>query len=431
MNEAGIGRAGNERRGKQTRYGRGYGADPLERTGSVKRRKRKSEERIKRINGERMKRKSQAARAGVKEAADFPLFIIVFVLVVVGVVMVSSAGYYDTMSQMDDPYYYLKRVVTWSGLSFAVMLTTALLPYRVYFKLAPAIMTVSFLLLALVFTPLGEMRNDAVRWLNFGPVTVMPGELAKGAAIIFTAWFLSKDPERIRSFTKGVAPMLLLCAAYFFLIWKQPNLSTAVTVCGVIIGVMFVAGLKWKHLGLLCAAGAAGVFALILMDEDGYQLKRLTSFWDPLADQKYNGYQVTQALLAIGAGGPFGVGLGKSIQKALYLPEAQTDFILAVIGEETGLLGCVLLLCAYLFLIWKGIDIAIRAEDMFGRLLAAGITVMIALQVILNVAVVTSVMPPTGVTLPFISYGGNSLLLFMAGAGILLNISRKKKAEAR
>ena len=163
---------------------------------------------------------------------------------------------------------------------------------------------------------------------------------------------------------------------------------------------------------------------MILTDEDGYRLKRLTSFLDPFQDPLGDGYQVIQSLLALGSGGLFGVGLGRSIQKTLYLPEPQNDFIFAIIGEELGYIGCLALIACYMILIWRGTHISLNAPDMFGTLLAAGITIMLALQVVLNIAVVTSSMPPTGITLPFISYGGNALMLFMGSMGILLNISR-------
>jgi len=182
--------------------------------------------------------------------------------------------------------------------------------------------------------------------------------------------------------------------------------------------------MKWRYLFGLGTIGAAAMAILIFSDEDGYRLKRVTSFLDPFADPLDTGFQVVQSLLALGSGGFFGVGLGKSIQKNLYLPEPQNDFILAIIGEELGYFGILLLMLAYIVLIWRGFHIAINAKDMFGSLLASGITIMIALQVLMNVAVVTSSMPPTGVTLPFVSYGGNALWLFMGSVGILLNISR-------
>lgn len=358
------------------------------------------------------------------KSGDFVLTIVVLGLVVFGVIMVFSSSYYSAINDTGDPYSYLKKDIFWALLGLGAMLFCALFDYRVYAKAAPTILIVSLVLLALLFTPLGVTRNYATRWIGVGEFTVMPGEIAKIAAIIFVSWFLSKDPKRIKSFSKGIVPMMGLCAVYFGLIILQPNLSTAITICGIIIGIMFVAGLNIAYLGGIVGLGAVGITFMILTDEDGYRLKRLTSFLDPFQDPLGDGYQVIQSLLALGSGGLFGVGLGKSIQKTLYLPEPQNDFIFAIIGEELGYIGCLLLIACYIILIWRGTHIALNAPDMFGTLLASGITTMLAIQVVLNIAVVTSSMPPTGITLPFVSYGGNALMLFMGSMGILLNISR-------
>lgn len=257
----------------------------------------------------------------------------------------------------------------------------------------------------------------------------MPGEIAKICAILFVAWFLSSDPRRIRSFSKGIVPLLVLAGAYFGLIVLQPNLSTAITVFLIIFGIMFVAGLNYLYVVGFIGAGILAALGMIFMDPDGYRLKRVTSFLDPFQDPLGAGWQVIQSLLAIGSGGLGGVGLGKSIQKTLYLPEPQNDFIFSIIGEEFGFVGCAILIAAYLVLIWRSATIALRAKDMFGMLVGSGITIMLAVQVILNIAVVTSSMPPTGITLPLVSYGGNALLLFMGSFGILLNISRQSSQE--
>ena len=225
--------------------------------------------------------------------------------------------------------------------------------------------------------------------------------------------------------------MLVIMGAYAGLILKHPNMSTAIIICMIILGMMFVAGMKWRYLISLGALGVAGGAFLVLTDDTGYRMKRVMSFLDPFADPLDTGYQVVQSLMALGSGGLFGLGLGKSIQKNLYLPEPQNDFILAVIGEELGYLGILILMVCYLVLVYRGILTAINAPDKFGMLLASGITMMLAFQVLMNVAVVTSSMPPTGVSLPFVSYGGNAMWLFMASMGILLNISRRNPEEAK
>lgn len=357
-------------------------------------------------------------------SGDFLLVILTLGLVVFGVIMVFSASYYSSISENQTPYGFLIRDAAFAAMGMVLMIFTSIFDYRRYRKLALPFLVLSIVLLALLMTPLGKDVNGAVRWLDLGVTTIMPGEIAKISAIIFVAWFLSERPKRILSFTRGILPLFLLCGVYAGLILWQPNLSTAITICAIIIVMMFVAGMKWRYCFGLVGVGVLGVVALLITDDGGYRVKRITSFMDPFADPLGAGYQVVQSLMALGSGGLFGVGLGKSIQKNLYLPEPQNDFILAIIGEELGFIGILLLMIVYTLLIWRGIHIAVNAPDQFGMLLASGITIMIAIQVILNVAVVTSSMPPTGIILPLVSYGGNALILLMGAMGILLNISR-------
>jgi cell division protein FtsW len=218
----------------------------------------------------------------------------------------------------------------------------------------------------------------------------------------------------------------------FALIYKQPNLSTAITVCGIIIAMMFIAGVNIAYLLTAFGAGVAGVIAMILARPNSEHFSRIMGlgFLDPFSDASNNFYQTVQGLLALGAGGVYGLGPGNSIRKALYLPEAQNDFIFAIIGEEFGFIGCIAIMLIFLVLIWRCALTAINAPDRFSMLLASGITILVALQVILNIAVVTSLMPPTGIALPFISYGGNSMLLFTGAMGIMLNISKNTERES-
>lgn len=346
------------------------------------------------------------------------------ILVIFGVIMVFSASYYYSISQDGSAYSYLRRHGMWVIMGFAVMMLGASVDYRKLQKLAVPGLALSILLLVLVLTPLGVTINGATRWIGVGPITIMPGELAKLAAIVFVAWYLSSDMDRIKSLKYGILPMLALMAVLGGLIVKQPNLSTAITVCGIIVAMMLVAGMKWKYFFGAAGAGAAGILSIVLFMKDSYWYTRLTAFTDPFADPLDTGYQAVQSLLALGSGGLFGVGLGKSVQKNLYLPEPQNDFILAIIGEELGFVGVLCLMVVYCLFLWRGIHIAINAPDQFSMLLASGIVLMVAIQVILNIAVVTSSMPATGINLPFISYGGNALLIFMFSAGVLVNISR-------
>lgn len=359
------------------------------------------------------------------QSGDFLLVALTMILVIFGVIMVFSSSYYSSINEKGSPYGYLIRDIFWALLGFAAMIFTTLFDYRRYKKIAVPLLILSIvLLIALLIPGIGYTSNMATRWIKIGPITVMPGEIAKMAAIIFVAWYFSRRPEWIRSFFKGILPLFLLCGVFAGLILKQPNLSTAITICAIIILMMFVAGMNWGYCFGLVGTGVAGVLGLLVIAPDSEWAARMTSFRDPFADPLGDGYQVVQSLLAMGSGGLFGVGLGKSIQKNLYLPEPQNDFILAIIGEELGFIGIIVLLIVYAALIWRGIHIAVNAPDQFGMMLASGIVIMIAIQVILNVAVVTSSMPATGITLPLVSYGGNALLLFMAAIGILLNISR-------
>lgn len=358
------------------------------------------------------------------KSGDFWLMLLTLMLVLFGLIMVFSASYYSSISQDGNPYSYLVRHGAWVVFGLVAMAFGALFDYRKYKKWALPILIVSVILLVLVLTPLGQTTNGATRWIKVGPVTLMPGEIAKIAAIIFVAWFLSEDASRIKSLKRGILPLLGIIAVYGALIVKQPNLSTAITVCGIIIAMMLVAGLKWRYVATAGGIGVVGILSIVIFMKDTYWYNRLTSFTDPFQDALGDGYQAVQSLLALGSGGLFGVGLGKSVQKNLYLPEPQNDFILAIIGEELGYIGVLLLIALYCLFIWRGIHIALNAPDQFGLLLASGIVLMVAIQVILNIAVVTSSMPPTGINLPFISYGGNALLIFMFSAGVLLNISR-------
>lgn len=358
------------------------------------------------------------------KSGDFLLMLFTLMLVVFGLIMVFSASYYYSISQDGSAYSYLRRHALWVILGFGVMWFGATFDYRGYKKLALPVMIGTLGLLLLIFTPLGQTINGATRWIGVGPVTVMPGEIAKLASILFVAWYLSEDMGRIKSIKHGILPMLGLMAVYGGLIVKQPNLSTAITVCGIIVAMMLVAGMKWRYFFGAVAAGVAGILSIVLFMKDSYWYTRLTAFTDPFADPLDTGYQAVQSLLALGSGGLFGVGIGKSVQKNLYLPEPQNDFILAIIGEELGFIGVLCLIVVYCLFIWRGVHIAINAPDQFGMLLGSGMVLMVAIQVILNIAVVTSSMPATGINLPFISYGGNALLIFMFSAGVLVNISR-------
>lgn len=354
------------------------------------------------------------------------LWIVLFtvILVVFGTVMIFSASYYKSISEAGDPYVYLKKQVMWATVGFIAMWIFSKIDYHWWGRLYKPITVICVILLCIVFTPLGIEANGAVRWIGVGPFTVMPGEIAKFGLIMFVTGYYSKNPKVVTDFWKGIVPVVLVGGIYGALIMLQPNMSTAFTVLFIAGGMIFVAGARIGHLVVLGGAGGLAAAALVLLDEDGYRFARFMSFLDPFKDALGNGWQVVQSLLAMGTGGLTGRGLGNSIQKNLYLPEPQNDFILAIIGEELGFFGIAGMILVFMALVWRGCHIAMNARDYMGMMMAAGITIMIGVQVVLNIAVVTSCFPPTGIILPFVSYGGNALVIFMGAMGILLNISK-------
>lgn len=357
-----------------------------------------------------------------KKGVDKGLILVVLLLLVIGSMMVFSASFYYSMSKWNDKFWFFKRNLIWAGIGSVAMFVTSLIPYKLYKKIAPALLTSSIILLFLVLTGIGRDINGSQRWIYIGKLSFMPSEFAKLCVIIFMAHSLTVKDKLLKDFAHGVVPYLILAGIYFVLIILQPNLSTAITIVMIIFAMMFVAGVRVFHLILLGVSG--GALFLYVAISASYRMKRLTTFMDPFADRLGDGYQIVQSLFAFGSGGIMGVGLGQSVQNKLYLPEPQNDFIFATIGEELGFVGCVFVIFVFIMFIYKGIQIAIQAEDKFGCYLASGIVAMVSIQALMNIAVATSSMPVTGVSLPFISFGGNSLVYLMAAVGILLNISR-------
>ena len=360
----------------------------------------------------------------IKEV-DFWMLTMTIALAMYGLIMVFSASYYFSINENGNPFYYLIRDGIWVVLGTALMCFGIVVDYRTWNNkvLILGLLGVCFALLLLVFTPLGHTANNATRWIMVGPITIMPGEISKMGMIFFIAWFCAENTRKIRSFTRGMLPILVVAGVFAAMIIKQPNLSTAITLVGIVLVMMLVAGMRWIYIFVLTGAGVAGTLALIMF-KGGFWQERFDTFTHPFDYAATSGYQIVQGLQALGSGGLFGVGLGKSVTKSLYLPYPHNDFILAIIGEETGYLGVLLLLVMYTVFIWRGASIALRCKDEFGLLIASGTVLMVAIQVVLNLLVITSSMPATGVNLPFVSYGGNALMIFMFLAGVVLNISR-------
>ena len=364
-------------------------------------------------------------KRGMKTEFDSVVFYTTMTLVFIGIVMVFSASYIQAAFKHHDAFYFLKRNVIYAILGFAGMIITSRIDYTLWKKNANKIGILALVLLILVLTPLGVSANGAQRWLGVGGATIQPAEIAKFACIIITAKLIEQKYEDIKSFRKGILPLLVVPCVFFALIILQPNMSTAGTIILVTFVMLFVAGMNMKFVMSMIGLGAVAFVGLVLSAP--YRLKRVTSFLDPFQDPLGAGYQVIQSLYAIGSGGLFGLGLGKSKQKYFYIPEPQNDFIFAIIGEELGLVGCIVVMMLFLVLVYRCVRIALKCPDIFSCMVVIGIGAQIGIQAALNIAVATSSMPATGVALPFISMGGTSLTILMGAVGIVLNISKHVK----
>lgn len=358
-----------------------------------------------------------------KKPFDFLLFMTVLILLCLGTIMVFSAGAPHANNKMNDTYYFIKKQLQYLPLALLAMFVAMNIDYRKLGRWSPIFLVGSIVLLALV-PVIGKSHNGAQRWIDLKVTEFQPSEIAKLAVILFFSYSLSKNKNKLNSFFTGLLPYLLLLGVFGGLLLLEPHLSGTIIIFGVACIILFAAGAKIWHFVLLSFPAAAGLVALIIFFP--YRRARLISFLNPFDPSviKSDGYQVVQSLYAIGSGGLFGRGLGRSMQKFLYIPEPYNDFIFSILAEELGFIGVVAVLLLFLVFIWRGVKIAINAPDTFGSLVAIGITSLIAIQVIINIAVVTSSMPVTGMPLPLFSYGGTSLIFLMCGIGILLNISR-------
>lgn len=358
-----------------------------------------------------------------KSSADFVLFLTVLSLVSLGVIMVFSASEYSTLIYYKDSFYYFKRQLIWALLGLTAMYIMSNYDYRRLKQYVIPFMVVSFIMLALVLIPgIGREINGSRRWIGIGPLPFAPAEVVKLSIILFTAYGLSRQKERVKQFSKGVLPYMCVLALATGLIMLQPDLGTAMSLAGIVFVMIFAAGARMAHLGGLALGGVAAIVFAIVMEP--YRMKRFLAFLDPWADPQDTGFHIIQGLYAIGSGGLFGLGLGQSKQKFLYLPENHTDFIFAITAEELGFIGAALVIILFTLFVWRGLKIAVTSPDPFACLLATGITAWVGVQAIINIGVVTGSLPITGIPLPFISFGGTSLLFTMAGVGILLNISK-------
>ncbi len=364
-----------------------------------------------------------------KKPFDFWIFITVLILLSLGTIMIFSSSAPAAYNYMKgDTYFFLKKQMLYAPLGIVAMFITMNIDYRKLGRWSPVFLVVSLAMLAVVWIPgIGHIENGARRWFSIAGQSFQPSELAKLAVILFFSFSLSKRKDQLESFFKGLLPYLLLIGVYAGLLLLEPHLSGTIIIGMVASIILFSAGAKIRHFVLLSLPVLFGLAAVITFSE--YRRSRVLSFLDPFKDPSGDGYQAIQSLYAIGSGGLFGRGLGRSLQKFLYIPEPYNDFILAVLAEELGFIGVLVVMLLFLIFIWRGIKVSMNAPDVFGSLTAIGITSLVAVQVVINVAVVTSSMPVTGMPLPFFSFGGTSLIFLMSGVGILLNISRYANYE--
>jgi len=352
--------------------------------------------------------------------------LVTFVLLLaVGLLVLYAASYYNAQDRDGSPLAEVVSQLMGIALGAAAMAVILRIDYRILQKpkYSSSLLCLSLLLLVLVAIPgVGKMLNGSRRWLRLGPVSFQPSELAKYSVILYMARLLSQPGRDISRLLRGLLPVFVMPALMFVLILLQPNLSTAGSIVIVSGCMALLAGARWRHLGLAGCAGAA-VGAFYAWSEP-YRRARLMSFRDPFAMLSDEGYQLAQSLMAFGSGGLFGMGLGRGRQKYAFLPYPESDFIFAVVGEDLGLVGCVSVLLLFMLFVFFGLRVALRCPDRFGSLLAGGITCMVGVQTVMNVAVVTGMMPTTGQPLPFFSAGGTSIAVLMAAVGVLLNISR-------
>lgn len=365
-----------------------------------------------------------------RRAPDYWLILPVIALAGLGIVMVYSASAIVAGDRFGDPAYFLKRQVLWVLLGSAALVVTQRIHYAALRRYTPLLLALAVLSLVLVLIPgVGRVAGGARRWIALGgPFAVQPAESAKLALALYLANFLTNRATGIRDMRSGILPPLVVTGVMFALVLMQPDLGTAMLMALLTLGMLFASGARLGHLLMLTAAALPLLAAAIAGEE--YRRRRILAFLDPWADPQGAGFHIIQSLLALGSGGLLGVGLGGSRQKFFYLPERHTDFVFSILGEELGLLGTGGVILLFALFAFRGYRAARRAPDRYGSLLAAGITTMILVQAVINIGVTSGVLPVTGVPLPFVSFGGSSMLFTLIGVGVLLNISQYARDPA-
>ena len=370
---------------------------------------------------------TNSSRVPARVGMDQVLLCVTVMLTVVGLVMVFSASAVLAGNRHHDSWYYLKRQGVWLVMGLSLLHMLSRVDYVWWKRLSIPLLGGMATLLVMVLIPsLGMTANGARRWLGAGPISIQPAEMLKLGVVIYLAAYLTRKEGRIQDFQSGLLPALLVVGLLSGLVLMEPDLGTVV-VLGVVTGsLLFVGGARLSHLSILVLCAVPIGLALVLSTD--YRRQRLMAFLQPWNDASDTGFQITQSFLAFGSGGLFGVGLGEGKQKLFFLPEAHTDFVLALIGEELGFVGTGVIILLFVLFMIRGFQISTRARVPFGRYLGIGITTLIGVQALTNACVVTGLVPTKGLTLPFVSYGGSSLVVSLAGVGMLLSISRDRHA---
>ena len=356
---------------------------------------------------------------------DILLFVAVILTSIFGIIMIYSASAIWAEFKFDDPFKFVKAQSIFFIAGIIGMLFLSKIDYKIYKKKANLILLVCFLLLGLVLIPgIGTVRNGSRSWFGIGGFGIQPSEFAKIGLIIYVAKYLSNNEKEMRSILKGVLPILGVIGLFFILIMLEPDFGTAMVIVLTLVCIIFISGVKVSFFVKVGIVGLLGIVGLIIAAP--YRMARIVSFLNPWSDPLGSGYQIIQSLYAIGPGGLLGQGFLKSRQKNFYLPEPQTDFIFSIISEEFGFLGVIIVCSFFAFIFYRIVKIALSCDDLFGKYLCFGLGFGIIIQATLNLMVVVGIIPVTGVTLPFFSYGGSSLLVSLASVGIILNISRNQ-----